>query len=169
MISRIRIPGRRAALAVAAFIAAVVMLAGTPLARAQEVLALVDGVPITRLNVEQRSKLMQMSSPKPPSRQEVIDELIDETLELREAKRFSVEVPDSEVDNAYANVAKRLGVDTKKLTQMLTSGGASEATLKRRLRAQLAWDALVRGRYKASLEIADSDIEDPAAAAQIRR
>ena len=36
---------------------------------------------------------------------------------------------------------------------------ASADTLKHRLEAQLAWNALVRGRYKASLEIPDSDVE----------
>ncbi len=41
----------------------------------------------------------------------------------------------------------------------MTSGGASAATLKLQLKAQIAWTSLVRGRYKASLEIPDSDIE----------
>jgi len=148
----------RAGLATA-LVTALIMVAGTSFARAQAVVALVNGQPITTLDVEQRTKLVQMSQPKPPSRQEVISTLIDEILELREAKNYSVEVPDSEVDQAYANVAKRLGVDVQKLTQMLKSGGSSDATLKQRLRAQLAWDALVRGRFKASLEVADSDVE----------
>ncbi len=56
-------------------------------------------------------------------------------------------------------VAQRMGVDTQKLTEILVHAGASEQTLKSRLKAQLAWNALVRGRFKASLEIADSDVE----------
>ena len=52
-----------------------------------------------------------------------------------------------------------MGIDAQKLTQMLAAGGASEDTLKRRLRAQLAWTNLVRGRFKASLEIRDKDVE----------
>ncbi|MGH7247005.1 MAG: peptidylprolyl isomerase [Pseudomonadota bacterium] len=150
--------GRRMTTTTAA-LAAAILLGSIAIARAQEVVALVDGVPITAFDVQERTKLMQMSSPKPPARKEVIDSLIDEILEIREAKNFSIEVPDSEVEKAYANVAKRLGVDSDKLTQMLKAGGASEATLKHRLRAQLAWDALIRGRYQASLEIPDSDVE----------
>jgi peptidyl-prolyl cis-trans isomerase SurA len=42
---------------------------------------------------------------------------------------------------------------------MLATNGASADTLKRRLRAELAWTNLVRGRYKASLEIRDRDVE----------
>ena len=148
---------RWAALAVAA-VAASILLGGS-LACAQEVVALVNGVPVTALDVEQRTKLMQMSSPKPVPRQEVIDGLIDEILEVREAAQFDIKVPESQVDSAFASVAKRLGVDVPKLKAMLQKGGTSDATLKQRLKAQLAWDALVRGRFKASLEITDSDVE----------
>jgi peptidyl-prolyl cis-trans isomerase SurA len=156
--SKIPIRNRWAPLVVAA-LTAVVMLVGAPAARAQEVVALVDGIPITALDIEKRTKLLTMSSPKPVTRQEVLDGLIDETLEVIEAKKFSIDVPDSAVDNSYSGVAKRLGVDTDRLTQMLDKGGAGAATLRHRLRAQLAWDALVRGRYKSSLQIADSDVE----------
>lgn len=149
----------RTLIRLAAALAAAVVLAGVSCARAQEVVALVDGMPITALDVQQRTKLLQMSTPKAPSRQEVVDSLIDEMLEIREAKQFSIVVPDSQVDQSYASVAKRLGMDTQKLTLILTHAGASEATLKHRLRAQLAWDSLIRGRYKASLEIPDSDVE----------
>lgn len=128
-------------------------------ARAQQIVALVNGQPITALDVEHRSKFMQMSSKKVPPRKEVIDSLIDEILEINEAKRFTLDVPDADVDNAFAGVATRMGLDPPKLAQLLASGGASADTLKRRLRAQIAWTSLVRGRYKASLEIRDSDVE----------
>ncbi len=128
-------------------------------ARAQQIVALVNGQPITTLDVEYRSKFMQLSTKKVPTRKEVIDSLIDEILEVNEAKRFTLEVPDSDVDNAFANVATRMGLDAQKLTQVLANSGTSADTLKRRLRAQIAWTSLVRGRYKASLEIRDSDVE----------
>ena len=128
-------------------------------ARAQQIVALVNGQPITALDVEHRSKFIQMSSKKVPPRKEVIDSLIDEILEVNEAKRFTLEVPDSDVDNAFAGVASRMGLDPPKLAQVLANGGASADTLKRRLRAQMVWTPLVRGRYKASLEIGDRDVE----------
>ncbi len=135
-------------------------------ARAQQIVALVNGQPITALDVEHRSKFMQMSTKKVPARKEVIDSLIDEILEINEAKRFTLEVSDSEVDTAFAGVASRMGLDAQKLTQVLVNGGTSVDTLKRRLRAQIAWTSLVRGRYRASLEIRDSDV---AAQLQLRK
>jgi peptidyl-prolyl cis-trans isomerase SurA len=152
----IRACGRTFATAV---LAALAMLALAVVARAQEVVLLVDGVPITSLDIDQRAKFAEMNTHKPPDRQEVINTLIDEILELREAKRFGLDITDSDVNEQFNSIASNMGVDAQKLSQMLTSGGASAETLKQRLRAQMAWNALVRGRYKASLEIPDSDVE----------
>jgi peptidyl-prolyl cis-trans isomerase SurA len=135
------------------------LLAMPTVGHAQVVVALVDGEPITTLDIDHRAKFLQMSNNKPPARQEVIDGLIDEILEIKEAHRFGIDVPKSEVDQAFGNVADHMGVDSPKLGQMLEKGGASADTLRQRLKAQLAWSALVRGRYKASLEIPDSDVE----------
>jgi peptidyl-prolyl cis-trans isomerase SurA len=144
---------------VATVLATAVVAAVVSGARAQQIVALVNGQPITTLDVEHRSKFLQMSTKKVPPRKEVIDSLIDEILEINEAKRFTLEVPDADVETAFTNIATRMGLDAQKLTQVLAAGGTSADSLKRRLRAQIAWTSLVRGRFKASLEIRDSEVE----------
>ena len=143
----------------AALLAVAVIVCVSSSARAQQVVVFVNGEPITILDVEHRMKFIQMSTKKVPTRREALDSLIDEILEITEAKRFTIDVPDEEVERSYSIVASRMGIDPAKLTQILTNAGASADTLKRRLRAQMAWTNLVRGRYRASLEIRDSDIE----------
>jgi len=128
-------------------------------ARAQQIVLLVNGSPITDLDIAHREKFIEMSNHKKPTRQEAINSLVDETLELREAARYSLEPTDADVQAAYDNVAQGMGVDAQKLTQILANGGASADTLKHRLKAEIAWTTLVRGRYKVSLEIADKDVE----------
>jgi len=128
-------------------------------ARAQQIVLLVNGSPITDLDIAHREKFIEMSNHKKPTRQEAINSLVDETLELREAARYSLEPTDADVQAAYDNVAQGMGVDSQKLTQILANGGASADTLKHRLKAEIAWTTLVRGRYKVSLEIADKDVE----------
>jgi peptidyl-prolyl cis-trans isomerase SurA len=143
----------------AALLAAAAFFAVSTAAHAQEVVVLVDGVPITSLDVDHRAKFIEMNTHKPPARQEVLDDLIDEILEIREAKRYTIDPTNSDIDDAFLNVATNMGIDTTKLTQLLTNGGASADTLKQHLRAQIAWTSLVRGRYKVSLDIPDSDVE----------
>jgi peptidyl-prolyl cis-trans isomerase SurA len=141
-----------------AALAAAALLAVSSAAWSQQVAVFVDGVPITELDITHRQKFIEMSTHKTSGRQEAIDSLIDETLEIREAKRYTIEPATSDVDDAYSGVASNMGVDAQKLTQILANGGASEDTLKHRLKAQMAWTSLVRGRYKISLEVTDTDV-----------
>ncbi len=150
--------GHRETLTALLLAGAIVFIAPS-IARSQQVVAFVNGEPITTLDVEHRAKFMQLSTKKLPSRKEVLDSLIDDILEVNEAKRFTIDIPESEVDKAFAGAARRMGIDAQKLAQILASSGSSADTFKRRLRAQLAWTTLVRGRYKASLEIRDKDVE----------
>jgi peptidyl-prolyl cis-trans isomerase SurA len=127
-------------------------------AQAQQVLVIVNGEPITALDVEQRIKLQQISGQKAPSRQEIIDELINEKLKVREAKKWGLEVTDSEVDTALASMAGRMRLTTDQLVQQLAHSGVNVATLKHRIRADIAWPQIVRGRFSTSLQIGDKDI-----------
>jgi peptidyl-prolyl cis-trans isomerase SurA len=158
VISPVAFRNRCSGFAAALFISAIGVTISLP-ARAQQIILLVNGSPITDLDIAHREKFLEMSNHKKPSRQEAINSLVDETLEIKEAARYSLEVPDTEVQSAYDNIASNMGVDAQKLTQILSNGGASADTLKHRLRAQIAWTTLVRGRFKVSLEIADKDVE----------
>jgi peptidyl-prolyl cis-trans isomerase SurA len=158
VISPVAFRNRCSGFAAALFIFATGATISLP-ARAQQIVLLVNGSPITDLDIAHREKFLEMSNHKKPSRQEAIKSLVDETLEIKEAARYSLEVPDTEVQSAYDNIASNMGVDAQKLTQILSNGGASADTLKHRLRAQIAWTTLVRGRFKVSLEIADKDVE----------
>jgi peptidyl-prolyl cis-trans isomerase SurA len=119
---------------------------------------MVNGEPITALDIEQRSKLMQLSTHKAPGRQEVIDDLINEKLKVREAKRWNLEASNSEVDNAYASMAGRMRFTADQLTQQLAKSGVNAATLKARIKADLVWPQLVRGRYQNSLQVGEKDL-----------
>lgn len=158
MISPVEFQHRCSGFTAALLILACITTISLP-ARAQQIVLLVNGSPITDLDIAHREKFIEMSNHKKPTRQEAINSLVDETLELREAARYSLEPTDADVQAAYDNVAQGMGVDAQKLTQILANGGASADTLKHRLKAEIAWTTLVRGRYKVSLEIADKDVE----------
>ena len=145
-------------LTVSATLLLLAAVAWSTAASAQQVVVIVNGEPITALDIEQRSKLTQLSTHKTPTRQEVIDELITEKLKVREAKKWGLEVPNSEVDSAYATMASRMRLTPELLTQQLARSGVNAATLKARIKADIAWPQLVRGRYQASLQIGEKDL-----------
>jgi peptidyl-prolyl cis-trans isomerase SurA len=123
-----------------------------------QVVVLVNGEPITALDIEQRSKLNQMSTHKTPGRQEVIDELIIEKLKVREGKKFGMEVTESEVDSAFGAMASRMRLTSEQLTEVLGKQGVNVGTLRHRIRADLIWPSLVRGRFQSSLQVAEKDL-----------
>ncbi len=67
-------------------------------AHAQQVVVVVSGEPITTLDIANRSKLTQLTTRQTPSRQAVIDELIDEKLKISFAKRYRLEASDSDIE-----------------------------------------------------------------------
>lgn len=140
------------------------MLAGSALPlRAQSVACMVGGEPITSLDIEQRTKLIFLTTRKQTPRQEVIDELINEKVKIKEAKRFGVDPSASDIDQAFAGMGQRMRLSPEQLTKSLESQGVRPETLKARLRADMVWGSLVRGRFKESLQVGEKDV---AAAAQ---
>ena len=130
---------------------------GSPL-RAQTVAVMVNGEPITNYDIEQRSKLNFLTTHKPAVRQEVIDELIDEKVKIKEAKKFGVDPTSSDIDQNYAGMSARMRITPEQLTKSLESQGIRADTLKERLKAELVWGSLVRGRFKESLQVGEKEV-----------
>ncbi len=129
--------------------------------------AIVGGEPITALDIEQRTKLEQGGGRKNITRQEVLDLLIDDKLKVREGKRWGLEITDAEVDGSYAAMANRMHQSPDQLTQSLARSGITANVLKSRIRADLVWQQLVRGRYQLRLQVDDRDVASALAAKNI--
>jgi peptidyl-prolyl cis-trans isomerase SurA len=148
-------PSLRISTLLVAMIAAIAF--GAP-ARAQTVVVMVNGEPITNMDIEQRSKLTFMTTHKQPPRQDVINELIDEKVKIREAKRFGVDPTSSDIDESYKAMAGRMRITPDQLTQVLEKQGVRPDTLRSRIKAEMVWGSLVRGRFKESLQVGEKDV-----------
>jgi peptidyl-prolyl cis-trans isomerase SurA len=140
-------------------VGALLILAGAP-ARAQNIVVMVNGDPITDYDVEQRSKLDQLTTQKTPSRQDVINELIDEKVKLKEGKKYGVDPGVSDINQSYEGMAQRMRISPDQLTKSLEVKGVRPETLKGRMRAEMVWTSLVRGRYKEKLMVGEKDVAD---------
>jgi len=127
-------------------------------AQAQQVLVMVNGDPITHFDVEQRMKLVQMSGQKSPDRQATIQELIDEKIKIQLLKKFVIESMDQDVENAYANMARRMRTTPAGFTEQLAKSGIGPGTLKQRIKAEITWNQIVRGRFQSTLQVNDKDV-----------
>ena len=141
----------------AAAMAALLLCAAGSAAHAQ-IAALVNGDPVTALDIAQRTKLIQMSTQKTPSRQEVLDELIEDRLKVQLGKRYISEVPKREIESAFANIARRAGMSPELFSKMVTQGGISVESLKARIHADFVWSQIIRGKFRATLQVGDQEV-----------
>lgn len=137
----------------------VATLFGNAACVAQSVAVMVNGEPITNFDIEQRMRLTQLSSGKPPARKDVIEELITEKVKIREGKKFGVDPSASDIDGSFANMSSRMRTTPEQLTATLEAKGIRTDTLKSRMRADMVWTSLVRGRYKDSLLVGEKDVQ----------
>jgi len=138
---------------------AVLILAGAP-ARAQNIVVMVNGDPITDFDIDQRSKLDQLTTQKTPPRQDVINELIDDRVKLKEGKKYGVDPGVSDINQSYEGMAQRMRISPDQLTKSLQVKGVRPETLKGRMKAEMVWTSLVRGRYKEKLMVGEKDVAD---------
>ena len=104
-------------------VALAVLSAGASPLQAQSIACMVGGEPITGLDIEQRTKLNFLTTRKQMPRQEVLDELTNEKVKIKEAKRFGVDPSASDVDQAYTGMSQRMRLTPEQLTKSLESQG----------------------------------------------
>lgn len=123
-----------------------------------QIVAMVNGEAITALDIAQRTKLVQVSTQKTPTRQQVLEELIDDKLKVLIAKRYISEVPKREIESAFGNIARRAGMSPDQFSKMVTASGVSVDSLKARLHADFVWSQIIRGKFRASLQVGDQEV-----------
>lgn len=138
----------------AAFTLAAAAIMPSP-ARAQ-VAAIVNGEPITSLDITERQKLHKGSG-KNISRKDALEELIEYKLKLQIAQRANINPTDAEVNRAFAGMAQRSGRSVAQFEQALRQGGVDTARLKARVKADMAWQQYVQAN-SGSVIVRDADL-----------
>ena len=106
-------------LAAGSTVALAVLAGGVSPVPAQSIACMLGGEPITGLDIEQRTKLNFLTTRKQMPRQEILDELINEKVKIKEAKRFGVDPSASDIDQAYTGMSQRMRLSPEQLTKSL--------------------------------------------------
>lgn len=130
--------------------------------------AVVNGDVITGTDVDQRLALILASADTKPSaeeeqrlRMQVLRNLIDETLQIQEAKAAEIDISDEEVNQTYARVAQQnLRADPQAMDDYLTKIGSSAASLKRQIRGELSWQRLLRRNVQPFINVSDEEVNE---------
>ncbi|MBK6801836.1 MAG: peptidylprolyl isomerase [Novosphingobium sp.] len=128
----------------------------------------INGEVVTGTDVDQRMALIIAASGGKISDEErqrlrlqVLRNLMDETLQIQEARAQKIEIDDSEVDQTYARVARQnFGQDTKAMDGYLARIGSSPNSLKRQIRGELAWQRLLRRNVQPFVNVSDEEVRE---------
>lgn len=120
---------------------------------------------ITTLDVADRRALVMANASIPVTEENIqritpriIQLLVDETLQIQEAKRLSINVTDEEVDKAVEG----LGAPSQPpgaIKQKIISEGLPIRSLKDQVRAQLAWSKVVQRKLRRNVNITQDELE----------
>jgi|SRR5215217_8216498 len=122
----------------------------------------VNGTPITDVQVDQRIRLMRLEGSN-AGRNGAIEQLITEAIQVSEAKRLSIVVSNSQIEEAFLGIARNLKVSQDRLNQLLGEGGVNPETLKDRLRATIAWSGVTEAAVMPNVNISDLELDQQAA------
>jgi peptidyl-prolyl cis-trans isomerase SurA len=130
--------------------------------------AMVNGTIITGTDVDQRVALILAANEGEPSAEElqrlrlqVFRNLIDETLQIQEAKALEMEVTPQEVEESYTRLAaERFNRSVEALDSYLVSVGSSPASLKRQIEGEMAWNNLLRRNVMPFVQVSSSEVNE---------
>lgn len=122
----------------------------------------VNGVPISDIEIVQRTKLLALEGGG--GTKKATDQLIDEQLQLQEAKRMNIVITDQQVDDAFTTVARNIKVSTDKLREILQQNGVSADTMRARLRAAIAWQQVSQMVVQSRVKLSDLELDKAASA-----
>lgn len=143
------------------------LLAGPAAAQETRIAAVVNDDIVSLADLQERVHLALVSSNIEDTQEnrqrvapQVLRGLIDEKLEMQEAKRLNVKVGDDEVAEALRRIEQQNNVAAGGIDAFLAQRGISKSSVVDQLTATLAWGKLVRRRYGQSIVVTDDEINE---------
>ncbi len=129
--------------------------------------ATVNGEIITATDIEQRMALIRIANNDlelPPEelqrlRQQVFSNLIDEKLQIQEAKAADITIDENVVNDQFARLATRFRQTPEQFSTYLASKGSSAAAVKQQIRGEFAWDRLLSRKIQSTTNVSTDEVE----------
>ena len=159
---------------------ALLVLAGlAPPAAAQEVVriaAVVNDDVISVYDLSARLRLILVSTRLPDTPQnrrrltaQVLRSLIDEKLQLQEAKRLNIAIDTAEIERALGQVEKRNNIPAGQLSGFLGRAGVAVDTLIHQVRSAIAWNKVLNRESRKITQIGADEIDEALAEIEANR
>ena len=130
-----------------------------------KIAAVVNDAMITTEDVNQRINMVIATTGLSNSREvrqelaaQVVQSLVDETLQLTAAKQANILISKEEVNAAVRSIEQKRGKGEGSLLGYFASQGIDPATFTNQLKAQIAWRRFVQRRLSADATVTQEDV-----------
>jgi peptidyl-prolyl cis-trans isomerase SurA len=128
--------------------------------------AIINGDVITQTDVSQRLALLAIANGgQIPAEemerlsQQVLRNLIDETLEIQAAKTEKIDVRKSDIDKTVERVAGNVKKTPDQLAAFLQANGSDIKSLRRQVEGEIAWQRLQRAKIESGVSVGDDEVK----------
>ncbi|MGD9810377.1 MAG: peptidylprolyl isomerase [Sphingobium sp.] len=128
--------------------------------------AVVNGQIITQTDVAQRLALIVLANGGQVPEQElarlrlqVLRNLIDETLQIQEAKANDITIAPAEIEQSFARVAANFRQSPTQFSDYLRTKGSSAASIKRQIEGETAWSRLLRRKVQPFVNVSEDEVK----------
>ncbi len=90
---------------------------------------------------------------------QVLRTLVDEKLEMQEAKRRNITATDAEVDKAIASIAQQNNMNSDQLLEVLKRSGIERSALVNQVTASIVWAKVIRQMASETDPVSDEEID----------
>jgi peptidyl-prolyl cis-trans isomerase SurA len=139
---------------------------GTAMPSVIKATAIVNGDVITQTDVDQRLALLALANgEKIPEeemqrlREQVLRNLVDETLEIQAAKAEKIEVKKSDIDKTLARVAQNVKQTPEQFAAYLEANGSSANSIRRQIEGEIAWSRLQQRKIESNVSVGEDEVK----------
>jgi len=125
----------------------------------QRVFVTVNDQPITGYDISQRVRLNAILGRRKNTRKDVLEELINDVIQISEAKNNKIDIDDKRIDRAIGGMASSGGSNPTRLKAQLKKRGVSTASLRRQVKASLALRWLMQKEGAKIGKVSDAEID----------
>jgi peptidyl-prolyl cis-trans isomerase SurA len=132
----------------------------------QRIVAVVNDEIISEYDVRERMQLITSTTGALRNQDEynqlrrtVVQLLIDEKLQIQEAKDKKITITDADVQQRFNEMAARNNISAAQFEQEIVRMGASKDTIMRQIRASLAWEEVINARLRPFLAIGETEVQ----------
>lgn len=139
---------------------------GTAMPSVVKATAIINGDVITQTDIEQRVQLLAIANGgqiPPEERQRVAEQvlrnLIDETIEIQAAKDDKIDIKKSDIDKTVQRVAQNTKQTPEQLAAFLQQNGSDIRTLRRQIEGEIAWQRLQHEKIESGVTVGDDEVK----------